>query len=331
MTTEKQVLRQASNKVTIWGTAQESTLEVKEFKDKVTQAPYNAISGKLTLKTGEDETQVVQYFEKELTKKGDLNKNFKSLTTAMEKMVTLADIAQGLAEGTPSNLVCQGELGLNEYRNQEGNVVSNVQINGKFSPQTYKDEAPFQFKAEFDIQGIVAKDAEYETDRDDNETGRIKIELLVPLYGGKIIPLSFVTATTLPQLGKDYITDNFTKNASINVYGNMVNINKKNVRIVEGGFGDSKEEVTYDRVREFVATGGSFYEEESKDVFDVSLLKEAKANRERYLSSLTASEKKPNAGGGAPAKQAGFGTAPSTSPQTAPTASDDDLGDLFED
>lgn len=321
----EQVLRQALNKVDVWGIAQESTLEVKEFKDKVTGQPYTAISGDVTVKINEEESHVLSYFEKELTKKGEPNKNFKALTTIKNEMITIADVAQGLAEGEPSRITCQGELTLNEYKGNDGNIVSFTKINGKFSPSRFKGEADqFKPKAEFDIEGIV-KSLTEETDKDEVETGRLKIQLYVPQYGGKVIPLTFVTSETLPQAGKDYLQDNFVPRSSVRIYGDLVNKSKKVERVIESGFGENKVDVTYERTREFIATGGTLYEEGvHKEVFDISLLKEALANRERHLATLKeqVKEDKPKAGFGEGSQ------APKT--ETKPQEQKDDgLDDLF--
>ena len=329
MAEKAQVLRQALNKVDVWGYAQESTLAVKSFNDKVTGQPYTCIAGDVTIKTGDDETHVIAYFAKELTKDGAVSKNFKSLQTAMEEMVTVADIAQGIATGEPSMLTCQGELALNEFKTQAGEVVSNARINGKFAPSRFKGEkSEFTPKAEYTIEGIVYKTVMPEIVNDE-ETGRLKIELYVPLYAGKIIPLSFLTLPTLPQNQKDYLEENFTKGASIKIWGKLVNKSKKIERVIEAGFGEDTVETTYERTREFITIGGALYEVGVHDgqVFDTSLLKEAIANRERYLASLVAKDNAPQQ----QQNTAGFGGATQTAPQTPPqqTAPQNDLDDLF--
>ena len=322
----EQVLRQAFNKVDVWGYAQESTLEVKSFNDKETGQPYKAISGDVTIKTSEDETHVISYFAKELTKEGAVSKNFKSLKTAMDEMVTVADIAQGYADGEPSMLMCQGELSLNEYRGQDGEVKSLVKISGKFAPSRFKGErSEFEPKAEYTIEGIVYKNIIAEIDKDGEETGRLKIEIYVPLYKGKIIPLSFVTKPTLPKNQKDYLEDNFTKGTSIKLWGKLVNKSKKIERVIEAVFGEDTVETTYERVRELLIVGGALYEEGvHNEVFDTSLLKEAIANRQRFLASLEVKEQKQQA-----KQKAGFGEEAPT--KTAPKNNkiDDNIEDLF--
>lgn len=282
----EQILRQAKNEVTLVGVVQESTLEQKTFNKKDGSGTYEAISGNITLKTGEDETQVVSYFAKQLTLDGKENQNFKALNTVMKDLVTLADIAQGLTEGEATRLECKGELGLNEYRGQDGEIKSFPRINGRYSPRRFKD-GKFVPKAEFDIEGIV-KSVKPELYKGE-ETGRLKINLYVPLYGGKIVPLQFVTNEGIKESDIDYLHDHFLPGASVNLNGKLVNKSKEITRTIEMGFGDNKVETTYERTREFVVTGGIVYEEGSeneKKIFDVSLLKEALANRERHLATL---------------------------------------------
>lgn len=325
----EQVLRQAKNEVKVVGIAEECTLAKHEFKDKVTGAPYNAISGDVTLKIKDEESQVISYFEKELTKKGAVNKNYKSLTTAMDKMITTADIAQGLTDedAEPSKIECSGSLELNEFKASDGNVISFPRIGGSYSPQTFKGTLDqFEASAKFDVEGIV-KSVEPEMDKDENETGRLKIQLFVPVYNGKVIPLTFVTNPSLVQAGKDYLSENFVPRSSVRVYGDLVNISKKIVRKVEAGFGEDKEDISYERTREFVASGGTLYEDGvHKEVFDISLLKEAIANRNRFLSTLKEQEVKKDD------KKTGFGEGSqsvNTAPQTNTAPKDDSLDDIF--
>lgn len=321
--TEQVLLRQASNKVDVVGVAQESTLEKKVFNDKLTGQPYNAISGDVTIKTSEDETHVVSYFAKELTAKGEANKNYKALTTIMNEIITVADLAQGLVEGEASKLNCQGELSLNEYKGTDGEIKSFPQITGKFSPTRHK-EGEFVPKATFDVEGIV-KSVRAELINEE-ETGRLKVDLYIPLYAGKVIPLSFVTGDSVNQTGIDWLLENFTPRSSVNIYGGMVNKSKKIERVIESAFGANKTETTYERTREFAIIGGVLYEEgtHDKQIFDVKLLKEALANRERHLATIKERESKPQE-----QKQAGFGNGETKPPVDTKPQEDDGLGDLF--
>lgn len=323
----EQTLRQAGNTVKISGKVAEVKLTEKEFIDKNTKQPYTAIMGDVTIKVNDDESHTVKYFIKELTKAGAANKSFLGLKTFMEKTVSIEDIAKGLAdEGASPSIVSinNAQIGLNEYKAADGNIISNLQLSATFPPSEIKNLENFVGKAEFDIEGIV-KSVTMEM-KDEEETGRAKIALYVPLYGGAVIPVNLVTSEKLGAEGAEYAVDNFTPKSSINLWGNFVNKHKEIVRKKEGGFGESKEEVTTVRVRELSVTGGTVYEEDihTKQIFDVKLLKEALANRERKLATIKEAE--------APAKKeekkTGFGAGASTKPKTE-IKTDDDLDNLF--
>lgn len=304
----EQTLRQAKNEVKISGKVAEVDLAVKDFIDKITKQPYKAIMGRVTIKINEEESHAVSYFIKEFTKTGAKNKSYLGLQTFMDKTVSIADIASGLApEGSSPSIVAvnNAQVGLNEYKAADGNIISNLQLSATFPPSEVKNLENFEPTAEFDIEGIV-KSVSLETKKDDDgveeETGRAKINLYVPLYGGAVIPLTLVTDTELGAEGADYATETFTPKTSVNLWGNFVNKSKEIRRKKEGGFGSSKDEVTFVRVRELSVTGGMAYEEDvhTKQIFDVKLLKEALANRERKLATIKEAEapapaaKKPN-------------------------------------
>lgn len=325
----EQLLRQAKNEVLLVGQVSESTLEKKEFVDKHTGKPYNVISGDVTIKVSEDESHTVSYFSKELNKDGGKNKGYQALETAMDKLVTIADIAQGYSDGKPSAVVCKGSLGLNEYKGADGNIMSFPKINGSFAPSTVKGEK-FEPSATFDIEGIVKKVVKEQVDGE--ETGRVKLELYVPLYGGKVVPLGFISDVSVGDDGVDYIEDNFVAKSSINIWGKIINKFKEVTRTKEGGFGQAKEETTTTRIREFAVTGGDLYEEDGKNeklIFDIKLLKEALANRERDLAALRERE---SSNSSTTKKNPGFGSSAKNESKANKKVDEDledELGDLF--
>lgn len=325
--TEKK-LRQADNKVTVVGILAESTLEIKSFDEKEGSGKYEAITGDLTIKVSEDESHVVTYFQKKLTKEGNVNKNFKALTTVMNEYASIADIAQGLKEGEPTKLKANGEITLNEFY-ANGELISRPRINGKFSPSRIKNEADFTPEATFDTEAII-KSVQPEMEQGE-ETGRMKINTFIPTYSS-VIPVTFITHKDMKPEHVDYVQSNFTQGLSIRLYGDFINFSKKIVRVVEAVFGENTEDVTYENVQELAVKGGVPYEEDGaheKKIFDLSLLKKAQTNRERHLATLKErAEQKKNE---APKKDEGFGTgASNTAPSTSvPKDVVGDLGDLF--
>lgn len=286
---EAKTLRQAENEVVIVGTLVEKNLEVKEFDDRTNGGKYKAMTGNVVIRTGENETHTVRFFAKEKTQKGETSKQFTGLETVNAEYVSVADAAE--KEGVQASVVrVVGTLGLNEYFGQDGKLKQFNQIDGRFISRL-KDGADSTPKAEFDIEGLVNKVVEEY--KDDEETGRAHIELVVPLYNSKVIPLTFVVSGE----GKDYVVENFTKGSSVRVYGDIVNFRQETKKIIEMGFGKPKEEVTVTFKNENAVTGGTVYEEGIHDgkIFGTDLIQQALVERNKFLEDLkTRSQKNDN-------------------------------------
>lgn len=312
MTNNKQQLREADNFVNIVGELSEKNLEVKEFDDKRNIGEkYKAMTGELHIRTGEHEVHRVRFFSKEFTNAGAESRQFKALKTIQDEYISTADIAE-LAEKnkeeaeklTPTKLSVRGRMGLNEFYGQDEQLRQYEQIDGQFANRLDADDKT-PFGAEFKVEGIV-KNVIEEFDREGEETDRAKIELVVPLYNGSVIPLNFVVDNE--QGGKDYVMDKFEKGASAEVLGQLKNIRKVDKIVEEMGFGQDKvtEKVTY--VNENLVQGGTVFEEGVHDnkIFDLTLLKDANVEREKYLEGLKTQAKERQAQGGAP--RTGFGS-----------------------
>lgn len=272
--------KEASNKVEIIGYVNENNLELKEFADKQTGQPYKAMAGHLTIKTGENEVHRVDLFSKELTKDGNVSKQFTGYKTLMNELVSIADKGAN-PELTPSKVRVQGSLGVNDFVNQAGEMISNTQINGRFVNRI--DADPTEPRATFDVEGVVVNVID-EFDRDGVETGRKKINILTPLYKpanaevGKVAPLDFVVGE---GEGADYVESEFEKGASVRLVGEIVNFREEKVIRTEMGFGEAAEETKVNYKREHLVRSGSKYEEGVHDakIFDVELIMKSQAQR----------------------------------------------------
>lgn len=294
MTNTTNQLPQFQNDAVLEGVVSECDIQLKDFNGK--DGKYQALSGRIVIQTAENETHTAQYFVKELKKDGNTNGIYTNVKTVLDELVTLADIAQGkVPEGTQaSKVTVSGEVGLNEYY-REGKLSSSVQVRGVFLNRV-KDEAKYNPKATFDVEGVVAGvSAEY---KGEDETGRAIVKLLVPTYSGAI-PLTLVTRVE----DADYIQDHFEPASTVNLYGNMINFSKKIEIKKEGGFGEAKTETKYENVRELQITGGDIYTEESPKSLDVEQIKELQVKRNLYLAGLEERANTPKA----QEKSVGFG------------------------
>lgn len=312
-------LRQALNKVALVGEVVEKEFEVREFNDKKTGEPYNAAIGSFTVRTGENETHTAKFFKKEYTKAGAVSKAFTGMKTAAERYVSVADIADKIGKGlveegelSPTKVSIQGNLSANEFFNDAGEHMKFNQINIDFISEV-KEGVPYAPKAEFDLEAIVQ--AIRPEMNGEDETGRLKMTVLVPNYSGIVTPFDLVA----PEAGRDYIESNFEKGSSISLYGNIVNFRKVTIKTEEMGFGQDRQTESFEYILEYAISGASLIDQDSNKAFDLSLLKDALAQREIFLEQKKTESKQPKSnapsearngfGGGVPEKKKDAGVA----------------------
>lgn len=308
--TEQKKLRQAQNDVNIVGYLVEKNLEAKEFTNSTDGSKYNAMTGTLSVRTAENETHVVRFFAKEFKNDGSPNGQFTGLQTVLNEHVSIADLKNSdNPDAKPDLINVFGGIELNEFYAGEA-LASRQQVQGRFAGRV-RENADHTPRAKFDIEGVVSKTIE-EFDKNGEETGRVKVELLVPDFRGQITPLIFVVG----ENGADYARENFTNGTSVLVYGDIVNFREEKEKRIPMGFGEDKIEKTVTFHNEYLVTGGTIYEEGMHDakIFDVELIKAAGVERNKYLEQLKTRSQQRNS----TANQANRNTFGSSAPAPKP-------------
>lgn len=296
MTNENvQTIRQSKNNVTL-----EGIVKTIELEKKVNTNGVNCISGKVTLIVGENDEQVVRCYVAEKTSNGAEDRRYKGLSTFMEYKSLTALTQEGLpyekAYEVAPRVIARGSFEKNEFYNQQGELVSRDSISCNNFTQI-KDAATFNPRAEFDIEMYLDKIRPEIKDGED--TGNINLDGWMVMYGGKIVPVSFMAEEETAE----YIRDNYPAHSTINVWGRLINkVTKQEVR--KSGFGKTKTDVSYNYERKNLIEGGQAepYDEESKEFYPHEAIKEAIRVRE----TETLPEMKKNASNGG-SKPAGFG------------------------
>lgn len=320
-TNTPKVWKQAPNSVNLVGVVSENNLEIKQFDERKDGVPtgnkYNAMTGDLVIRTGENENHTVRFFSKEFTNAGAQSRQFTGLQTVKDSIVSIAD-TESNPDLVPSRLSVTGSLELNEYAGGDGQIRSFPSVRGRFVNRLPEDDKT-ENKAEFDLEGMVGKVID-EFDKDGVETGRKKVSLLVPLYNS-VIPIDFVVT----EEGSDYVGDNFTNGSTVRIYGDMVNFRHVQKKEVEMGFGQNKVEEITTFVNELLVKGGNLYEEDvhTAKIIDPELVKSKLVEREKDLENLKTRAQQRQQGGGQPKNGFGFGGgAPATPPTTGGTPLD---------
>ncbi|MED4817612.1 hypothetical protein [Bacillus atrophaeus] len=297
------VLREAENKVFIEGLL----IEVRhnEWKNK------EGLSIELDIETAENEVQTVNGMSRYKKKDGTDNAIAKGYQTIINDYKSVDKHGR---EGADKVRITQGKIGLNEYYMQ-GNLKSYPQLTTNFVNRLDANE-DFNPRAEFDVELFVKNVAEEKVKGE--ETGRVNLNGYIPLYGGKVIPFTFVVT----KEGSQFVQNNFEKGSTVNVFGKIINYKEQKVTTKTAAFGEDKKEITSITKREYLVTGGNDpYDEDSKNAFNPDSIKKALTEREIYLEEMKKNENNKDDN-----KKSGFGgSTPNNKPSKPVEISDDDL------
>ena len=207
-------------------------------------------------------------------------------------------VEQQIPDAVPDKIKVNGELSVNDYYSN-GQLFNNLQIRGKFinrlkSGEEYKPSA--KFDVEMYIENIK------EEVKNDEETGRAIVKGILPIYGGKVIPIDFI-ADKEDEVA-DFVTSTFDKGDTVNFWGDVINeIVTKTKK--KKGFGKANEDTVTTSKRELLVTGGEPDAYEDDKAYDSSAIKKALAEREVMLQQLEEDSKNDKRGSGKSGKSFG--------------------------
>lgn len=311
----QKVWREAPNTVEVVGVLVENNLEIREFDKYQNGAPTGekrtGIAGDIVIRTKENENHTIRLRQYEMTNAGKENRLYAGLVTIKNETVSIADTEKN-PDLKPTRLSVRGDLRLNEYYGQDGQLRSFPMIQGTFVNRLSEDDKT-ENKAEFDVEGLVGKVLN-DYDREGEETGRKKVSLLIPLYNS-VIPVDFMVDA---GVGAEYIEDNFENGSTVRIYGDMVNFQQIIKKEVEMGFGENKIEETKRFVNELLIKGGNLYEPEvhASKIIDADLVREKLTERAKHLENLKARAEQRKQQGGNSQPKTGFGFGASATPST---------------
>ena len=145
-------------------------------------------------------------------------------------------------------------------------------VTGEFNPRA-------EFSLEVYFESIVPEM------KDSEETGRLVVKVILPLYGGVVVPLTLIVAD--PD-AVDYISTHYEKGRTGKIWGELVNSTEV-IKTVEQGFGKAKEKITTKILNELVITGGEeeqYDPDDEKQSYSTDVIKKAMAERDVMLDNL---------------------------------------------
>lgn len=190
----------------------------------------------------------VHMFATQYTNAGAINPAFESIERVMNEFVSIAASDINSADRIR---ITRGQLGMNEYIGQNGNLVSFPRISASFVSKIKKDEC--KPAADFTTVFVVGQKG-YETDRDGVETDRYKVIGMIPQYGGKVdvVPFFAVNPGVI-----DAVSNYWNEGDTVKATGKLNFTSKTETYEVKVDFGEASEATRTISISDLIITGGS--------------------------------------------------------------------------
>ena len=278
------MLRQAENKVRIEGILSEINLKYGSFvKNGVT---VDNIGGNIkvlvhqTINNEDVTLEIPVYmFATKFTNAGKPNPAYESIEKVMTEFVS---IASGAGEaGADKIRITNGNIRLNEYYNQQGQLVSFPRVNASFVSKATGDFRP---EASWSLEFAVSS-MDFVTDADgvEVEPKKLRIKVIVPQYGGKVDMMEFYA--TNPRV-IDAITSYWENQKTYSAKGRLNFTSTTREIIEECDFGEPDVHVQTVSVSELIVTKGTQSAMEDDMEFKPADLAAALKEHKAYLETL---------------------------------------------
>ena len=218
-------------------------------------------------------------FASKLTNAGTPNPAFESIEKVMTEYVS---IASGAGEaGADKIRITNGNIRMNEYYNQQGQLVSFPRINATFIS---KATGEFRPEATWSLEFAVSS-MNFVTDADgvEVEPKKLRIKVIVPQYGGKVDTMELYA--TNPAV-IDAVTTYWENQKTYNAKGRLNFTSTTREIIEECDFGEPDVRIQTVTVSELIVTKGTQSPLEGEMAFAPADLKRALDEHKAYVESL---------------------------------------------
>ncbi len=226
----------------------------------------------------------VTMFASQYTNSGSLNPAYESINKILSDYTS---IAASDIEHADRVRITSGQIKMNEYYGQNGNLISFPRINASFITKVKKED--FKPSATFSVTFAVAN-AGYELNKDDVETDKYYVTGVLPQYGGKVDVIKFYTAN---KNVTEAISEYWNQGDTVRASGRLNFSSRTETVVKEVDFGDPIEDTRTVNVSELLITGGSSTPLEGDFAFDQDEIVQALAERKARLAELKDKKKTP--------------------------------------
>jgi hypothetical protein len=277
-----------------------SEIDLKKGSFKKNGVDINSIGGvikvRVNTKVNGNDTELeipVHMFASQYTNAGGLNPAYESIERIMNEYVS---IAASDIDHADCIRITRGQITMNEYYGQNGNLVSFPRVSASFVSKIKRDEC--KPDASFSVTFMVGQKG-FETDKEGVETDKYKVVGMIPQYGGKVdvVPFYAINAGVI-----DAVSNYWNEGDTVKATGKLNFTQKVETRIVQPDFGEPTEETRTISVSELVITGGSSTPLDGDYAINYDDVKAALADRKNRLEELKNKKSDKGTSGKAPAQ-----------------------------
>ena len=278
------MLRQAENRVRIEGILSEINLKYGSYMKNGT--PVNTIGGDIKVLVnqqinGEPVSLIipVYMFASKFTNAGKPNPAYESIETVMKEYTS---IASGAGEaGADKIRITNASIRMNEYYNQQGQLVSFPRVSASF---VQRATGEFRPEASWNMQFAVSS-MDFVTDADgvEVEPKKLRVKVIVPQYGGKVDTMELFA--TSPRV-IDAVTSYWENQKTYTAKGRLNFSTTTQEVIEEMDFGEPEVRIRTTTVSELIITSGTQSPLEDELAFAPAELAAALKEHKAYLETL---------------------------------------------
>ena len=296
-------MRQAENSVKIEGILSEIDLKTGTSTKNGKTSEY--IGGSIKVRVNQmlngintDLDIPVFMYANKLKNDGNPNPAYASIERVMNEYVS---IAAGGMDAADRIRITNGNIRMNEYYGQTGNLNSYPRINASFVTKL-TDLTKFSPEATFSVVFVIGSMG-YDTDKDGVDIeNRFKIRGILPQYGDAVDVVDFYA--TSPNV-ISAVSSYWNQGDTVKINGKLNFTSTVEEKMVEVDFGEPRMERRTVSVSELIITGGSQTPLEGDFAYDADEIKSALADRQARLAKAKEESKNKNkdAAKAAPAKK----------------------------
>lgn len=277
------------NFVSVVGKLVSNSLEVKVITPKDGNAPYEAITGKIVVRTADKSEIEVDAFAKRLTSTGAESKLFSGLVTVANEHKSVEKFGEEEADVIR---VSGATLAHTDYKSKKDGLVKTINnVRGQFFKRLEaKDLENTPQEAKFELTGMITKIEDKLSKGVPTGDKLISLDVVEKFEGKEGKPDKYTLTPVKLEVDKSmasaFIGAGFMVGQPANLSGKIINIETKTEKVIKRDFGEDEVRVFTNYEKKNLVTGGNVVRTQEDICFTTEVYNKLVADRNLKLASL---------------------------------------------